>query len=78
MALYRLFNPFVLLSGADDEPPDDSGFGDGDDPIIGGYTGIGQDPGANNGGNGTNSFADWSLMNDGSDDFQAYRYMEEK
>lgn len=73
MANYRMFNPFILLSGT--EPPDDDDFGGGEDPgpIVGGFTGIGQDPGANNGGNGTNSFADWSLMNDGSSDFEAYR-----
>jgi len=76
MALYRLFNPFVLLSGVDDGPPDDDGddFGGGDDtiPVVGGYTVIGEDPGPGNGGNGTNSFEEWSALT-GSADFDAYR-----
>lgn len=74
MAMYRVFNPFVLLTG-EDLGGDDGDLG-GDDEIIvvGGYTGIGQDPGSSGTGdsaNGIGSFEEWSALNGGS--FEEYR-----
>ncbi len=72
MAMFRVFNPFVLLTG-EDLGEDDGDLGGGDeDVVIGGYTGIGPEPGEGNGSTGTNSFDEWSAVT-GSTDFDAYR-----